>query len=225
MVFHGEIDSFVALDMDRDETREAKLVALTCTIRTVHVNVEPWTSEALGLHRQAKTSESEPGGQKPELQPSRKVERLRFLPTADLLSCQTSNLEILDPRSITGQLAINRLPAHCLSPTLSRYPAAARYHRPNMSASGVNVLRYSALAFGVFYGFSHQRTITATQHAAHAKKEYEHQQQLIEQARAKYSESKNPKPASAEKSGLNQDPMSPNFDLEAYFNALMEQKP
>ncbi|ORY62260.1 ATP synthase subunit E [Pseudomassariella vexata] len=95
-----------------------------------------------------------------------------------------------------------------------------------MSAtSGVNVLRYSALAFGVFYGFSHQRTITSTQKAAAAQKEYEHKKQLIEQARAKYAESKNPTPKSAEQSGLNQDPMDPNFDLEAYFNALIAQKP
>ncbi|KAI1847420.1 hypothetical protein JX265_005520 [Neoarthrinium moseri] len=86
------------------------------------------------------------------------------------------------------------------------------------------VLRYSALAFGVFYGFTHQRTITATQHAAHAQKEYEHKQQLIEQARAKFAESKNPKAQSTEKSGLNQDPMSPNFDLEALFTGLMDQK-
>lgn len=62
------------------------------------------------------------------------------------------------------------------------------------------VLRYSALAFGVFYGFTHQRTITATSNAAHAKKEYEHQQQLIEQARAKFAEQKNPKPLSAQSS-------------------------
>ncbi|EMR65870.1 hypothetical protein MGN70_002936 [Eutypa lata] len=95
-----------------------------------------------------------------------------------------------------------------------------------MSAtSGVNVLRYSALAFGVFYGFTHQRSISATQRAAAAQKEYEHKQHLIEQARAEYNKSKNPAPASTQKSGLNQDPMDPKFDLEAYFNALMEQKP
>ncbi|KAI0906382.1 ATP synthase E chain-domain-containing protein [Ustulina deusta] len=95
-----------------------------------------------------------------------------------------------------------------------------------MSAtSGVNVLRYSALAFGVFYGFTHQRSITASQRAAAAKKEYEHKQRLIEQAKAEYSKSKNPPvAATSEKSGLNQDPMDSKFDLEAYLNALMEQK-
>ncbi|KAI1276662.1 ATP synthase subunit E [Xylaria sp. FL0933] len=92
------------------------------------------------------------------------------------------------------------------------------------TTSGVNVLRYSALAFGVFYGFTHQRSIYASQRAAAAKKEYEHKQHLIEQAKAEYSKKKNPSAASSSKSGLNQDPMDPKFDLEAYFNALMDQK-
>ncbi|GAW12285.1 hypothetical protein EKO27_g1675 [Xylaria grammica] len=95
-----------------------------------------------------------------------------------------------------------------------------------MSAtSGVNVLRYSALAFGVFYGFTHQRSINASQRATAAKKEYEHKQHLIEQAKAEYSKSKNPSTtAASEKSGLNQDPMDSKFDLEAYMNALVAQK-
>ncbi|KAI1369492.1 ATP synthase subunit E [Xylaria arbuscula] len=92
------------------------------------------------------------------------------------------------------------------------------------TTSGVNVLRYSALAFGVFYGFSHQRSIYASQRAAAAKKEYAHKQQLINQAKAEYSKSKNPAASSTAQSGLNQDPMDSKFDLEAYLNALMEQK-
>ncbi|KAI1415720.1 ATP synthase subunit E [Hypoxylon sp. FL1857] len=93
------------------------------------------------------------------------------------------------------------------------------------TTSGVNVLRYSALAFGVFYGFTHQRSINAAQRAAAAQKEYEHKQHLIEQAKAEYAKSKSPASTTTEKSGLNQDPMDPNFDLEAYFNALVAQKP
>ncbi|KAK8138634.1 ATP synthase subunit E [Apiospora sp. TS-2023a] len=68
------------------------------------------------------------------------------------------------------------------------------------ASSGVNVLRYSALAFGVFYGFSHQRSITASHKAAAAQKEWAHKQHLIEQARAQYAESKKPKASSSEKS-------------------------
>ncbi|KAK7757774.1 F1F0 ATP synthase subunit e, mitochondrial [Diatrype stigma] len=94
-----------------------------------------------------------------------------------------------------------------------------------MSAtSGVNVLRYSALAFGVFYGFTHQRSITAARKAAEAQKEYEHKQKLIEQARAEFKRTREPAPASTQKSGLNQDPNDPNFDLEALLATFAEQK-
>ncbi|KAK4079848.1 hypothetical protein Trihar35433_953 [Trichoderma harzianum] len=61
-----------------------------------------------------------------------------------------------------------------------------------MSSTGVNVLRWSALAFGVFYGFSHQRTITTTQRAQHAQHEYEQKQKLIDQAKAEYAKKNAP---------------------------------
>ncbi|KAF3769250.1 hypothetical protein M406DRAFT_337503 [Cryphonectria parasitica EP155] len=95
-----------------------------------------------------------------------------------------------------------------------------------MSAtSGVNVLRYSALAFGVFYGFTHQRSINATQRAAAEKREYEHKQQLIEKAKAEFAKKNSPAAAASTTGGLNQDPMSANFDLEAFFNALVKENP
>lgn len=56
-------------------------------------------------------------------------------------------------------------------------------------------MRWSALAVGVFYGFSHQRTITATQKAQHDQHEYEKKQKLIDQAKAEYAKKKNPAPA------------------------------
>ncbi|KAK7744931.1 F1F0 ATP synthase subunit e, mitochondrial [Cytospora paraplurivora] len=94
-----------------------------------------------------------------------------------------------------------------------------------MSAtSGVNVLRYSALAFGVFYGFSHQRSINAANRAAAEKREYEHKQELIEKAKAEFARKNNPAPASTT-GGLNQDPLDPKFDLEAFFNALVKESP
>ncbi|CAK7212068.1 F1F0 ATP synthase subunit e, mitochondrial [Sporothrix bragantina] len=93
------------------------------------------------------------------------------------------------------------------------------------SSAGVNVLRYSALGLGVFYGFYHQRKITSSDKAAAAKAEYEHKQHLINQAKAEYNKKNNPAPAAAAGSGLNQDPMDPKFDLEAYFDALVKQSP
>ena len=59
------------------------------------------------------------------------------------------------------------------------------------------VLRWSALAFGVFYGFSHQRTITTTQRAQHAQHEYEQKQKLIDQAKAEYAKKNSPVTAAA----------------------------
>jgi F-type H+-transporting ATP synthase subunit e len=48
-------------------------------------------------------------------------------------------------------------------------------------------LRYSALLFGVFYGFSHQRTIYANAKAAHAEHEYKHKEALIQKAKAEFA--------------------------------------
>jgi hypothetical protein len=53
----------------------------------------------------------------------------------------------------------------------------------------------------VFYGFTHQRSITATQKAAAAKRDYEHKQSLIEQAKAEYAKQKNPAVAKADTGG------------------------
>jgi hypothetical protein len=51
---------------------------------------------------------------------------------------------------------------------------------------------------GIFYGFSHQRTITASQRAEHERHEYESKQKLINQAKAEYAKLKNPAQASAD---------------------------
>ena len=63
------------------------------------------------------------------------------------------------------------------------------------------VLRYSALCFGVLYGFYHQRTITSSQRSAAAQHEYEHKQKLIAEAKKAYAKSKQPASASATQSG------------------------
>lgn len=57
------------------------------------------------------------------------------------------------------------------------------------------MLRYSALGLGVFYGFYHQRTIYSSDKAAAAKREYEHKQSLINQAKAEYSKLHAPAPS------------------------------
>lgn len=86
------------------------------------------------------------------------------------------------------------------------------------------VLRYSALGAGIFYGFYHQRTIYATQRTEQAKQEYAHKQKLIDQAKAEYSKTKAPAPASSasatsgRKSPDGLLPHSHQFDMVAYLS-------
>jgi hypothetical protein len=58
----------------------------------------------------------------------------------------------------------------------------------------LQVLRYSALAFGVFYGFSHQRSINAANRVASEKRDYERKQQLIQKAKEEFAKKKSPAP-------------------------------
>ncbi|KIX01376.1 uncharacterized protein Z518_09101 [Rhinocladiella mackenziei CBS 650.93] len=55
------------------------------------------------------------------------------------------------------------------------------------TSQGVNVLRYSALIAGIFYGFTHQRAITASNAAAHAQAEYQHKLDLIQKAKLEWA--------------------------------------
>ena len=89
--------------------------------------------------------------------------------------------------------------------------------------STTNVLRWSALAVGIFYGFSHQRTITASQRAEHERHEYESKQKLINQAKAEYAKLKNPAQASADDGTT--DPSNPNFDLEKLLLKVAKESP
>ena len=63
------------------------------------------------------------------------------------------------------------------------------------------VLRYSALCFGVLYGFYHQRTITTTQRSAAAQHEWERKEKLISDAKKAYAKSKQQPAAASTQSG------------------------
>jgi len=99
------------------------------------------------------------------------------------------------------------------------------------------VLRYSALLVGIFYGFSHQRTLNANTRAAHAQQEYHHKEDLIKQAKKAWAEKQLPPDQRAKGDGgayqsptsLGQqaevllvitDPDDKNFDLEAYLKKV-----
>ncbi|KAF2874765.1 ATP synthase E chain-domain-containing protein [Massariosphaeria phaeospora] len=82
------------------------------------------------------------------------------------------------------------------------------------SSSGVNVLRWSALGLGLFYGVYHQASISTRQRLTQQKHEYEHRASLIQQAKAEWAKS-HPSPAEPKPSGEKADPNNPNADLNA----------
>ncbi|KAH9845710.1 F1F0-ATP synthase subunit E [Teratosphaeria destructans] len=90
-----------------------------------------------------------------------------------------------------------------------------------MASQSVNVLRWGALVFGVFYGFSHQTAISSRDKAAHAQHEYKKKETLIKQAKAEWAK----KSAPPSSSGVVTNPDDPKFDLEAYLKQVAEQNP
>lgn len=51
------------------------------------------------------------------------------------------------------------------------------------------MLRWSALGFGVFYGAYHQLSLSARDKAEHKRKDWEHKESLIRQAKAEWAKS------------------------------------
>ncbi|KAI7296931.1 hypothetical protein KC352_g24 [Hortaea werneckii] len=85
-------------------------------------------------------------------------------------------------------------------------------HIQHWRRSRPDVLRWGALAFGVFYGFSHQSAINSRDRSAHAQHEYERKEKLIQQARDEWQRKTQPQSGS----GVISNPEDPNFDLEKY---------
>ncbi|KAI8940433.1 hypothetical protein NX059_004121 [Plenodomus lindquistii] len=82
-----------------------------------------------------------------------------------------------------------------------------------MSTSvGVNVLRWSALGFGVFYGAYHQISLSAADKAKAAKKEWERKERLITEAKQQWARD-HPSEQPKASSGAKADPNDPNADL------------
>ncbi|KAJ2904168.1 uncharacterized protein MKZ38_008789 [Zalerion maritima] len=92
-----------------------------------------------------------------------------------------------------------------------------------MASTGVNVLRWTALGLGVFYGFSHQRSIYKHSKAEATKAEYEHKQSLIAKAKAEYA--KKHAPLSSGSDGIIRDPEDPKFDLESVLKDYAAKNP
>ncbi|KAK3060392.1 F1F0 ATP synthase subunit e, mitochondrial, partial [Teratosphaeriaceae sp. CCFEE 6253] len=62
----------------------------------------------------------------------------------------------------------------------------------------MQVLRWSALVFGVFYGFSHQNALYARGKVVASEHEWKRREQLIEQAKGEWAKRNDP---SSQKSG------------------------
>jgi len=89
-----------------------------------------------------------------------------------------------------------------------------------MASTGVNVLRWSALGAGIFYGLYHQASLTAAAKASAINREYEHKQNLIDKAKAEYKKKHMPAEKKTENGDIIRDPMDSRFDLEAYLNTV-----
>ncbi|KAK5126915.1 hypothetical protein LTR85_008273 [Meristemomyces frigidus] len=92
-----------------------------------------------------------------------------------------------------------------------------------MASTGVNVMRWGALAFGVFYGFSHQTSLSSQAKATAAQHEYDRKAKLIDQAKAEFKKKTMPQDSKTQGGGIITDPNDPKFDLEAYLTQVQAQ--
>ncbi|KAJ3506800.1 hypothetical protein NMY22_g17133 [Coprinellus aureogranulatus] len=82
-----------------------------------------------------------------------------------------------------------------------------------MVSSTVNVVRYSALVSGIFYGWYHLRTLKAEAAKSTIDSAYHRQEKLIAEAKAAWRK-KQERATGATPSEVITDPEHPAFDLE-----------
>ncbi|KAI8150244.1 ATP synthase E chain-domain-containing protein, partial [Fennellomyces sp. T-0311] len=82
--------------------------------------------------------------------------------------------------------------------------------------------RWSALAIGLVYGYSHNASLQKQEDAKKQQLEYERQEKLIEKARLAYAAKKNPTPAVTAVETV--DIESPDFDFEKFIGQLEAQE-
>lgn len=102
------------------------------------------------------------------------------------------------------------------------------------------VLRWSALGLGLFYGVYHQAKISSKDKADAINREYQRKEDLIKKAKEEYHKKTSPpqsgsgrmyRPATRAEGCADEvslavitDPEHPDFDLEAYLKAKAEEK-
>ncbi|OJD30897.1 atp synthase subunit mitochondrial [Diplodia corticola] len=89
-----------------------------------------------------------------------------------------------------------------------------------MASTGVNVLRWSALGLGLFYGVYHQAKLSSQDKLDAINREYQRKEELIKKAKEEWTK----KTAPPGRSGLITNPEDPKFDLEAFLKAKAEEK-
>ncbi|KAF2733248.1 hypothetical protein EJ04DRAFT_439458, partial [Polyplosphaeria fusca] len=84
------------------------------------------------------------------------------------------------------------------------------------------VLRWSSLGLGIFYGIYHQASISSRDRIAKEKADYQHKESLISQAKSEWAKQNAPA-QSTPSSGANADPKDPNADLLAVYGISDEK--
>jgi len=87
-----------------------------------------------------------------------------------------------------------------------------------MASPTVNVVRYTALVTGIFYGISHRRALQARENEKRAHEETQRQEKLLQRAREAWKE----KLAGPPKT-LITDPDDPKFDIDALIAAYEKE--
>jgi len=85
-----------------------------------------------------------------------------------------------------------------------------------MPSPTVNVVRYSALVGGIFYGIAHRRTLQAKENKRREHETEHHREELIAKARKAWLDSQKP----PQKDGVITNPEDPNFDLEKWIQSI-----
>jgi len=88
------------------------------------------------------------------------------------------------------------------------------------SAQTTNVIRYTALGVGIFYGFYHQRKLQSREKIRQAENEYHRKEKLIMQAKAEWVKKNQPKTSDS----LITDPNDSRFDLEVYLQQFADDQ-
>ncbi|GAA5954538.1 hypothetical protein JCM21900_005981 [Sporobolomyces salmonicolor] len=83
-----------------------------------------------------------------------------------------------------------------------------------MAPPAVNVVRYSALLAGIFYGLVHRQTLQKDFDHHAAQKEVELRQHWLEEAKKAWADKQK------KNDGLITDPEAPGFDLEALLKSF-----